>query len=69
MSLDGGEFWVNDEYNTSHTHQWIFTISPFLTFYHDAMDVGNHGLNVRDDHIRVYCEFGLEVVLSSNGDT
>jgi len=34
--------------NRSWYHRPIFTVRPFLTFHHGAVDVGNNDLGVRD---------------------
>ena len=46
----------------------MLAVSPFLSFQHVTLDIGNDGVrardimaNARNSHMRVHCKFGLEV--------
>lgn len=56
------------ERGTYVTHQPALILSPFLTFQHVAMNVGDHGVgvcdtmaNVGNNYVDVQCKLGLRL--------
>ena len=56
------------ERGTDFAHQSIPIVSPFLTFQHVAVNVGNHGVGVHktvmdvgNDYVGIYRKLGLQV--------